>query len=243
MPDKNSEPEIEVAMAYDIDTTVETVVVIIDGKAVRPTRFHAVPYGVETATKVSLREDAWNWTRTGTPAYTEVIDAWYASAEGTAKDDFIRRAERPHLDVPRGQDLDPTLWLTSSAPGTVSRRAAHAAAAVAAYFTQPSAASPNALDLVLQTYGDLVDLAPERNLADLLTSLLTDLRHLAEACEIRLESEPGPKSLLAMDLREMLSAIRHAAQDRWADALRASTTTLRDIEYRAFQRFMDTSCI
>ncbi|WP_112273604.1 hypothetical protein [Lentzea terrae] len=74
----------------------------------------------------------------------------------------------------------------------------------------------------------------------LLRSLLTDLRHLAVAYKIRLESTPEPGQNMppmAWDLVEVYDEIRNAARGSWAKALAATGRTAADVEQDAFRDF------
>ncbi|MGI5507430.1 hypothetical protein [Lentzea sp. CA-135723] len=236
MTEQDFGPVVEVAIKLDAtiecDVRVHAITVVIDGKAVRADRYALVTLGHEGTGRTELRTEAWQVTRDGSQTYRELVDTWYGSAERNADNDFVGVAECLQPSAERAAELTPGLWLAESEPGSRTRRAAQAALAVAAYYSR--APHADALDYALEIYGGHLPATQNLGPTRLITSLLTDLRHLAEAYEIRLESEPAPNAQLARDLRALVCAIGDQPHIFWVLG-----TTFQDIANQAFEAFMD----
>ncbi|WP_157985256.1 hypothetical protein [Lentzea terrae] len=244
MPATDSRPPvIEVAISIDArrdsDTGVDGIVVVLDGQLLRPDRYRVVVIGSESESKTSLRDEAWCVTREGSEAYTELLDLWYGRAERHADNDFVAVAQCVQPRIRRAFELSAKTWFEASEQDNLTRRAALGVVVATAFHTHEfGSPGPGALDIALWRYQEAAVHAQDAGLDVVLIDMLRDLRHLAEAYGIRLETAPAPTELMAMDLRVVISAIRDAARGQWAWALAATGTTLAEVEYRAFQAFL-----
>lgn len=238
-------PRVEVVLNVDAsgqEDVVDAIVVFIDGTRYEPDLLGIVDHGSAGETRVNLRHEAWNATRDGSQAYRNQLDRWYGDAEEQAEDDFLTEAVQVQPGIKFAAELNPSLWFDQSAALTPTRRAAQAAVAARVFHTCAwQSYPPRALEIALAAYRSAVRHPKGDGFDVLIADLLTDLRHLAEAYSIRLESEPdgGPTDALARDLRELLAEIRTAARGPWAEQLAATGKTLADVEYQAFNAFLN----
>ncbi|MFI6100841.1 hypothetical protein ACIA8G_35275 [Lentzea sp. NPDC051213] len=232
---------VEVAVQVNGNSgTVTSLAVFINGEKVTPQNWQDISYNGADTTKSELRYDAWFETRRGSAKFTAQVDRWYGDAESFARDDFSGVAERVQPDVDTAANLTPSLWFMQSPAGSRTRKAAQATVAAKAFRTCPwQSYGPKAVGFALAAYREGIQ-HPQKGAFDVLVcSLLTDLRHLAEAYEIRLESTPKPDARpLAHDLVSLYREIRNASRGLWADALAMPGRTAGDVEHDALADFL-----
>ncbi|MGI5507423.1 hypothetical protein [Lentzea sp. CA-135723] len=243
---KVSDSTIEVAVEIDVSTGVLTrLAVFVGGQRTEASGVHEVRYHNGRDTWPDLRQAAWDATRTGSAGFVSLLDRWYGHAEAYA---VGGRATGAAAQVQPGiacaADLAPSAWFTRSEPGTTTRKAAQAAVAARVFRTcNRRSCGPTAALSALNAYRAAIH-HPRRGGVDvLLHSLLTDLRHLAEAYGIRLDSGWTPEDgTLAFDLTELHGKLRDAARTRWAPQLAQAGRSAGEVESRAFTTFLADLC-
>ncbi|WP_112273610.1 hypothetical protein [Lentzea terrae] len=240
------QPRVEVALSLDANNGVgggglAAVAVFVDGQWNRQAVCKVVQTD-DTLSAVTWRERAWKVTRTGSPAFTRLLDHWFHEAEGNLSNQDRDPARNPQPGVRIAADLDPERWYLEGEGHPNTRRAARAVMALQEFLVRADTTDElDALAPVVTAYRSLAEDADEDipTMAEVLTSLFTNLRHLAEACGVRLEGEQEPGDAMGRDLVTMVAKLRTAALTVWAEGLRAEGSSLDEIEADAFRRFLE----
>lgn len=172
----------------------------------------------------------------GSPAWTaQVLDNLAAAEERGYTTDDTTPARNPQPDITDLTQLDPARWRGDGTCRSTGEqddtehdntlRAGQALTALLAYHhaTHQPADQPadqvTAATAARQAYHDATA-STDRALGELLTDLLADIRHLADAVHVNLDYPPSPTDPEPRTtLGALLTALRHAAQTAWAEEI------------------------